>query len=149
MMTAAAASAAFAAVANDGNQKKRKSFLNVLLDPPTKILATLWSRLAKPLQDFGFGRTRIIEGSVGLFIVGGVTNNIGSRIVIIIINSSSSSSSSRNERAFIFIFVVIVIINHHRIRFRSTLIFLRLPSISFFAVFFFFAVPLREGSSYF
>jgi hypothetical protein len=72
MMTAAAASAAFAAAANDGNQKKRKSFLNVLLDPPTKILATLWSRLAKPLQDFGFGRTRIIEGSVGLFIVGGV-----------------------------------------------------------------------------
>ena len=36
-----------------------------------KIFGALWNRLAKPLQDFGFGRTRIMEGGVGLFIVGG------------------------------------------------------------------------------
>ena len=38
-----------------------------------KIFGALWNRLAKPLQDFGFGRTRIMEGGVGLFIVGGAT----------------------------------------------------------------------------
>ena len=31
----------------------------------------LWLRLVKPLRDFGFGRTNIWEGGVGLFLIGG------------------------------------------------------------------------------
>ena len=59
---------------NNSNNEifKGNAFLNLFLGPPLKILGALWKRLAKPLQDFGFGRTRIVEGGVGLFIVGGV-----------------------------------------------------------------------------
>ena len=32
----------------------------------------LWLRLVKPLRDFGFGRTNIWEGGVGLFLIGGI-----------------------------------------------------------------------------
>ncbi len=35
-------------------------------------LEQVWLRLVKPLRDFGFGRTNIWEGGVGLFLVGGV-----------------------------------------------------------------------------
>ena len=31
-----------------------------------------WSRVARPLRDFGFGRKSIWEGGVGLFLIGGV-----------------------------------------------------------------------------
>ena len=34
-------------------------------------LEQLWLRLVKPLRDFGFGRTNIWEGGVGLFLIGG------------------------------------------------------------------------------
>lgn len=39
---------------------------------PQSLLLTLVRRLVKPLQDFGFGRTRLWEGGVGLFIISGV-----------------------------------------------------------------------------
>ena len=67
---------AYASSDNNNNSNneifKGNAFLNLFLGPPLKILGALWKRLAKPLQDFGFGRTRIVEGGVGLFIVGGV-----------------------------------------------------------------------------
>ena len=56
---------------NNNDIFKGNAVLNLFLGPPMKILGALWNRLAKPLQDFGFGRTRIMEGGVGLFIVGG------------------------------------------------------------------------------
>ena len=46
-------------------------------EPPTllsrlRALALLaWSRIIRPLRDFGFGRRNIWEGGVGLFVVGG------------------------------------------------------------------------------
>ena len=39
---------------------------------PVNVLKTFLRRLVKPLQDFGFGRTRLWEGGVGLFIISGV-----------------------------------------------------------------------------
>ena len=36
------------------------------------LVAGFVSRLVKPLQDFGFGRTRLWEGGVGLFMISGV-----------------------------------------------------------------------------
>jgi hypothetical protein len=38
----------------------------------TSLLFGFVNRLTKPLQDFGFGRTRLWEGGVGLFIITGV-----------------------------------------------------------------------------
>jgi hypothetical protein len=32
----------------------------------------LWSRVVRPMQDFGFGRKSIWEGGVGLFLMGGL-----------------------------------------------------------------------------
>ena len=56
---------------NNNDIFKGSAAFNLFLGPPMKIFGALWNRLAKPLQDFGFGRTRIMEGGVGLFIVGG------------------------------------------------------------------------------
>ena len=56
---------------NNNDILKGNAAFNLFLGPPMKIFGALWNRLAKPLQDFGFGRTRIMEGGVGLFIVGG------------------------------------------------------------------------------
>ena len=39
--------------------------------PRANPLEQLWLRLVKPLRDFGFGRTNIWEGGVGLFLIGG------------------------------------------------------------------------------
>jgi hypothetical protein len=35
-------------------------------------LLQIWMSLVKPLRDFGFGRTNIWEGGVGLFLIGGM-----------------------------------------------------------------------------
>ena len=56
---------------NNNDIFKGNAAFSLFLGPPMKIFGALWNRLAKPLQDFGFGRTRIMEGGVGLFIVGG------------------------------------------------------------------------------
>ena len=39
--------------------------------PRANPVEQLWLRLVKPLRDFGFGRTNIWEGGVGLFLIGG------------------------------------------------------------------------------
>ena len=39
---------------------------------PASLILGIVARIVKPLQDFGFGRTRLWEGGVGLFIISGV-----------------------------------------------------------------------------
>ena len=42
-----------------------------LLDRLRALALLAWSRIIRPLRDFGFGRRNIWEGGVGLFVVGG------------------------------------------------------------------------------
>ena len=40
---------------------------------PASLIMGVVARIVKPLQDFGFGRTRLWEGGVGLFMISGVS----------------------------------------------------------------------------
>ena len=37
------------------------------------VISIIWAQTIKPLRDFGFGRTNVWEGGVGLFILGGIS----------------------------------------------------------------------------
>ena len=73
MRTAAAAAAADGAVpgggdgagGEDDNENDGGSAIK-------SVFSLIWAQTIKPLRDFGFGRTNVWEGGVGLFILGGI-----------------------------------------------------------------------------
>jgi hypothetical protein len=61
--------AAVGAVSGDGSDDDGEGEARA---PTPNPIETIWTSLVKPLRDFGFGRTNIWEGGVGLFIIGGL-----------------------------------------------------------------------------
>ena len=66
--TRAAASAASSTSGDDADDVE-----NADGEQRPNLLEQIWLRLVKPLRDFGFGRTNIWEGGVGLFLLGGLS----------------------------------------------------------------------------
>ena len=66
--TRATASAASSTSGDDADDAE-----NADVEQRPNLLEQIWLRLVKPLRDFGFGRTNIWEGGVGLFLLGGLS----------------------------------------------------------------------------